>query len=694
MHQPNYREPRSGRLAMPWVRLHALKDYLDMPLIAAAADGVRVTFNLVPSLLDQLEFYLAGGTDRHLELSALSVESLTDEQKHEILRTFFAANPQRMIQPYRRYRELYQKYRSGTSDPRLVAGLFTSQEFRDLQVWSNLVWIDPLFRDEAPVRELFARGRHFTEEEKGALLTWERDLIGRIIPTYRRLQDEGRIEVSFTPYYHPILPLLCDTDAAREALPTVGLPRSRFAHPEDADRQIAMAVARYEEVFGRPMVGMWPSEGSVSEEALALAARHGIRWSASDEEVLEQSLEKSGLDKALYPIHQVYEFGPGLKLLFRDHALSDRVGFVYSTWDAERAVVDFIAQIKRLRQRYGDRLGNTVVPVILDGENAWEYFAADGTEFLKQLYAALAEDPEIETVTMSQAIETLPATRLPRIFAGSWINHNFRVWIGHREDNAAWDLLSRTRLDLVAFQAQNPGFDPQKLEAAWRQIYVAEGSDWCWWYGDDHRSSQNDQFDRIFRQHLIAVYEILGLDIPFDHLRVIHQSGEEVAASRPDGVVTPVVDGLLTHFYEWAGAGFYDCRRSGSSMHQVERQVAGIYFAFDRDRVYIRLDFRSREEIQLLEGLRAVVRIHVDDGPAQEFPIKPGISDTPGQSGYAFRDIAELWVQRSVLWPAGHGRLGLNVMVFEGDQLLETWPEHEPMEFEVPEDRLEMFWPL
>jgi len=286
MHQPNYREPHSNRLAMPWVRLHALKDYLDMPLTAAARDNIRVTFNLVPSLIDQLQLYLEGGVDRHLELSRLRAEDLSDELRHEILQNFFVANPSRMIAPYLRYQQLYDKYLSAAEEPETLVNLFSSEEMRDLQVWSNLVWIDPMFRDEEPVRLLFAKARHFSEDDKAALLDWQLDLIGRIIPTYQKLQDEGRLEISFTPYYHPILPLLCDTEIATEALPSIDLPGRRFVHPEDAEKQVSMAVEKYRSLFNGNLAGMWPSEGSVSEAALDIASQQGVQWMATDEEVL------------------------------------------------------------------------------------------------------------------------------------------------------------------------------------------------------------------------------------------------------------------------------------------------------------------------------------------------------------------------------------------------------------------------
>jgi len=694
MHQPNYREPHADRMAMPWVRLHATKDYLDMPLRAAAHEGIRVTFNLVPSLLDQLELYLNGGTDRHLELSRRSVDKLSDEDKQELLSTFFSCNPSQMITPYGRYRELYDKYQSGRDRRDILVRLFSSGELRDLQVWSNLAWVDPLFRDEQPIKSLLAQGRHFTSEHKHALLDWQIELIRRIVPTYRKLQEEGRIEVSFTPYYHPILPLLCNTDIATEALPSLALPRRRFAHPEDAEQQVLLSLQKYRELFGEARPGMWPSEGSVSEESMDLLRRLGVRWSASDDEVLQHSLTKAGMDPAGSLKHAVYDYGPGLKMFFRDHHLSDRIGFVYSTWNAERAADDFLQHLLKLREKYSDRLDEVVVPIILDGENAWEYFPDDGAAFLDLLYKGLAEDKRIETVTMSEACDRLPARNLPSIYAGSWINHDFRIWIGHQEDNAAWDLLSKTRDALVQFQGEHPHFDPERLTAAWNQIYIAEGSDWCWWYGDEHRGAHNLQFDTVYRQHLIAVYEHLGLDIPVEMARPIYRGEGRPRVAAPDELITVTVDGRITQFYEWSGAGRFECDQVGGASHRAACRITAIQFAFDCDCVYIRLDFRSMKDLELFSSPRVELTLLSPESLVLALDLRAdGVTEIADGIRYATEDILEVAVPRKRLWESKFGRLGLRISLFDGRQVMEAWPEEEPLEFDVPEKNQEIFWP-
>lgn len=694
MHQPNYQEPHSKRMVLPWVRFHATKDYLDMPLVAREYDNVKVTFNLVPSLIDQFQLYLDGGTDRHLELSRIRAEDLSDKQKREILDSFFSCHAAHMIDPYDRYRELYRKVKNNFGDPILPA-LFTSEEMRDLQVWSNLTWVDPVFRNEEPVRSLFGKEKHFTQEEKHALLDWQLTLIARIVPTYKELFEHGKIDISFTPYYHPILPLLCDSASALEAVPGIGLPSKRFCHPEDAERQILMSMAKYESLFGRKMIGMWPSEGAVSEEVAALLSRLGIKWMATDEEILYYSLKKSGLQPPGNPPHAVYEYEPGLKLFFRDHALSDRIGFVYSGWDTDKAVADFVSNLKNIRAQMIDQIDSAVVSIILDGENAWEYFPNDGHEFLTELYRRLNDDPELQMVTMTEAADSVRPRKLPSLFAGSWINHNFRIWIGHPEDNAAWDLLLQTRETLVQFEQNNPDYDHDKITGAWKQIYVAEGSDWCWWYGDEHRGSHNQEFDRIFRQHLVAIYEYLGLDIPFELLSPIYISEKVPKVHLPDTLLTPTIDGHLTHFYEWTGAGSFDCLAAGGAQHRVGRYLSKIHFAYDHEQLYICLDFVNRNDLDSIKRLSFLLTFFTPQPLSVPLPIEKNhaAGQEVGKYEYCLGDVLEVAVERTYLWPEGFGPLGFMVAVQEDGDSLESQPENEPIKLEVFEKNKELFWP-
>jgi|WetSurMetagenome_2_1015567.scaffolds.fasta_scaffold00012_49 alpha-amylase/alpha-mannosidase (GH57 family) len=596
MHQPSYKDPFSGIYTLPWVRLHGVKDYLDMVRIIEDFPAIRQTFNVVPSLIEQLNDYIENGArDKHMELTLKAPSELTHEERVFIVEYFFLANWDTMIKPYPRYYELLQK--RGLSYSRSDLGrtikYFSDQDLCDLQLLFNLIWIDPMFRDSDPfLKELVEKGRDYTENDKQQLIAKQLDILKRIIPEYRKLSASGQIEISVSPYYHPILPLLCDTDSARIAMPWIKLPKKRFAHPEDAIHQIRSGIGFCEKTFGFKPLGMWPSEGSVSEDVAVAISSEGIKWIATDEEVLARSLSRplrGSEGQTLDPqaLYRPYQYS-GLSLFFRDHKLSDEIGFVYSGWPPEKAVNDFIEKLSNIRESLPD--GQPfVVPVILDGENAWEYYINDGQDFLRALYRALSNDRRFRTVTMSEFINEFGSGEpLRKLHTGSWINADFHVWIGHDEDNLSWDYLSQTRDDLTAFIKTNPCFD---VSEAWKALYAAEGSDWNWWYGDEHSSDNAKQFDELFRNYLMKVYSVIGKDIPANLYEPILLEDRNIA---PDtaikGFIYPRIDGVVSNYYEWYNSGQIDVKRGGGSMHKAESVISDLYYGFDKDNLYIRLD--------------------------------------------------------------------------------------------------------
>ena len=596
-----------------------------------------------------------------------------------------------MILPYTRYFELYKKSQSVSYDD-ITPSLFSFQEIRDLQVWSNLVWIDPLFRSEKPVKSLFTKERNFTEEEKKSLLDWQIEHIKKIIPTYQNLYKDGKIDISFTPYYHPILPLLCDTDSAKEAMPNIPLPKQRFMHPEDADKQIKMSTEKFQKLFNTEMQGMWPSEGSVSENTLRLIADNKIKWVATDEEVLINSLKKSKMEIEKNHPYQIYSYN-GVKIFFRDHILSDRIGFVYSGLPASQAVDDFLTHIYKIRERFKNNLDEIVIPVILDGENAWEYFENDGKDFLELLYSRLAEDELIEAIGMTEATQHKHIVELNSLFAGSWINHNFKIWIGHEEDNKAWDLLANTRTFLVQFEQENHNFDKNILQSAWDKIYKAEGSDWCWWYGDEHQGEHNHIFDSIFRNHLASVYQLLGQKVP-PGLKVPIQVGRsKQEITLPEGLISPIIDGKQTHYYEWVEAGSYKVEDSGGAMHRISKSIKKLYFGFDHDNLYFRVSF-NMEQFASIETNKLLINFLNLNNFNIEIPF--GKCDTIDEKdfSYAFADELEIAIAREKVFPDGYGLVQFSVSLFEGENKIETIPEEKTIELDVPQKGQEMFWPM
>ncbi len=701
MHQPFYGDPSSGKMVMPWVRLHCLKDYYDLPARVGRLDNLKMTFNLVPSLVEQIELYSNGTTsDRHLDLTSKKTDDLTREEKAEIYKSFFSANIKTMIEPHSRYHRLYQKLADCGFDHEFAVRTGSNQDIRDLVVWSNLAWVDPFFFKQEPFKSLLAKGENFSEEDKGRLIEGQKKIIADVIPCYKNLQEQGKIEVSMTPYFHPILPLLCDTDSAREVLPSITLPRNRFVHPEDAERQIGLAVEKYRSVFGGDLNGMWPSEGSISEGMAPLVAKFGIKWMASDEQVLYGSLAKSGHAPGGSP-HAVYRYGTEhghLSLFFRDHALSDRIGFVYSGWDADKAVEDFMGHLRHLDDLLGDN-PNAVVPVILDGENCWEYYDRDGDDFLNLLFDRLERDESIETVTMSEAAEKLQPIDLPRIRAGSWINHNFRIWIGHAEDNTAWDLLYDARQALSRFKNDNPDFDADRLARAEKSLMIAEGSDWNWWYGDEHRGQHNEDFDRLYRAHLSAVYSELDLEIPRLLLTPISSNLPETFLTEPDGVVSPQLDGLLTHYYEWLGAGKFDCLKAGGAAHRVDQAVSAIYYASDVDRLYFRIDFLDNRF--LVDNPSKQVQLEIISPVSGVFHIsrerlekQPEWLDDIDSLKFGLDEIAEFGLDRKVIFPTGGGELYFKIGIVEDGKVVELWPPSDPIRFLLSDRGEEIVWDL
>jgi len=600
MHQPFYKDPVQGEYILPWTYLHAVKDYYDMPAIVDATPGAKVVFNLVPSLLEQIREYGAGtAVDPFLVRARMAPADMNEEERTFVLDNFFSANRQRMIDPHKRYLELFCLSGDGAGGgarDRLRA--MGDQEMLDLQVWFYLSWTGEAARRRFPeFKELIRKGKDFNAADKLLLFDTQRALIAEILPLYCRLHEEGKAELSVTPYFHPILPLLCDSRIAQVAMPKATLPTQSFRHPEDARSQVAQGIACFEEIFGFTPKGLWPSEGAVSDETLAILAEKGLAWTASDEWVLSKSLPGGlGRDReALYRPYSFHQEGRDIAIFFRDHGLSDLIGFTYSQWDAERAVGDFIARLKEVRKRSP---ANRVAPIILDGENAWEYYQENGLPFLSRLYGALAQTPGLIPATFSEVLDLVPERRaLSHIHPGSWINANYGVWIGHPEENLAWDCLSRARATAVQ---KNPEVarllagDKEASDATARLIckalYAAEGSDWFWWYGDDHFSPHSQSFDLVFRRHLMNVYRLLGIDVPRELYEPIKKQSPAGFVREPAALITPAITGSVTDYFEWLAAGLYDLTKQSSAMHAGESLLQSFFYGFDRDYFYFRID--------------------------------------------------------------------------------------------------------
>jgi alpha-amylase/alpha-mannosidase (GH57 family) len=652
-HQPYYPDDVAGENPMPWVRLHGVKDYYGMALHLLEFPEMRCTINLVPSLLTQLEAYTErGAADQFLLVSRRPADGLTEADCLFLLDHFFMANPEHMIRPYPRYADLHHRRAAGRNTAREALRRFGARDFRDLQVWFNLTWIHPLAVERDPeLRELHAKGRHFSEDDKNRLLDKHLEILRQILPLHRQLADRGQVELTTTPYYHPILPLLFDKKLAREALPEVKLPRYAGGYPEDAAVHVRRAVDQHAQVFGAPPRGLWPAEGSVCQAMLPLLAQHGIRWIATDEEILSASThgfisrDSRGHVRnpdGMYRPYKVAEAGHELAIVFRDHALSDMIGFHYQRSEAVAAADDFVRHLRAIGQAVGGTQP-ALVSVILDGENCWEHYPGGGVPFLRALYERCCRARDLHPVALGAFLQDHPPRdTLPHLFAGSWINHNFAIWIGHEEDNTAWDALHRAREHLRQREregAESGAPRPDAFRRAWEEIYIAEGSDWFWWYGDDHSSAQDALFDYLFRKHLQNVYLLLGDPPPPDLARPISRRGQRAIHTLPRAFLDVKVNGRKT-FFEWLAAGRYTCQNERGTMALVTRgPIKDVYFGFNPRTLLVRVDFDTPARVALADF--DALRLGFLDPPGYELRVHLD-KGTPGEGGGPLRYRVEL----------------------------------------------------
>lgn len=685
-HQPYYRiDDSNGKSVyqLPWVRLHAVKDYYDIPVILESFPSLRQNFNLVPSLLMQIEDYVErGATDTIIELTMKNPAELTDDEQNSILDLFFMANYERMIEPYGRYYQLLKKKLTDTP--------FSHQDFTDLQVWYNLCWVGESWKSKAPFDRLIRKGSGFSHEDKQAVIDGHYAVMAEVIPLYRRLIQSGQIECSVTPFYHPILPLLCDSTVAGISDPHALELDPPFRYPEDADFQIRQAIEFYRTRFQEMPAGMWPSEGSVSAEACALMRGAGIEWAATDQGVLAHSETRTPSTHFLP--HRLETPDGTLMLVFRDHGLSDAIGFQYSKMDPEKAAKDFIRRIEAIRDYLISRKEHPddyLVPVILDGENCWEFYEQNGLLFLSTLYRLLSESETIRTTTIGGFIKSKPNESFPeitRLHPGSWINHNFRIWIGgHPEENTAWTLLREARKWLCE-QIESGYHDEEKIHQAREEIYIAEGSDWFWWFGNDHWAHNKNQFDDLFRYHLRRVYEILNGTVPAALYRPIMDTGADTQAIRlPSGRITPKLDGRISHFYEWRMAGVYESKRDSDTMNISDAWIYKIYFGSDSENIYIRVDFFDDKIADIRDSSQVRLKIELTE-PVSRIWLLPCFQESPDDFAALFDEVFEMAVPVRQLELKAGDVVAFYVSVMEGDTEIIRRPSRQPIRFEIPDD--------
>jgi alpha-amylase/alpha-mannosidase (GH57 family) len=605
-HQPLYKSRGNGvsvsrtqQYRLPWVRLHGTKDYLDLVLMLERYPKLHQTVNLVPSLILQLEDYIAGTAfDPYLEASLTPCEQLTQQQREFIVQHFFDANHHTLIDPHPRYSQLYhQRQEKGQ------AWCLTNWElhdYSDLLAWHNLAWIDPLFWDDPEIATWLKQGQNFSLSDRQRIYSKQREILRRIIPQHRKMQEAGQLEVTTTPYTHPILPLLADTNSGKVAVSNMTLPRYRFQWAEDIPRHLQKAWGLYKDRFGCAPRGLWPSEQSVSPEILPYIIDQGFKWICSDEAVLGWTLKhffhRDGAGNVLEPelLYRPYRLetpAGELAIAFRDHRLSDLIGFTYGSMPPKHAAADLVGHLQAIAKMQKDHPSDQpwLVTIALDGENCWEFYPQDGKPFLEALYQTLELEPHLKLVTVSEFLEQFPATATikgEQLHSGSWVDGSFTTWIGDPAKNRAWDYLTKARQML----ANHPEATEENNPEAWEALYAAEGSDWFWWFGEGHSSNQDAIFDQLFREHLCGIYRALNEPIP-SYLRQEVEVHEVKADHRPTSFIHPTIDGMGDE-QDWDKAGRIEIGGARGTMHNSSL-IQRLWYGVDHLNFYLRVDFKT-----------------------------------------------------------------------------------------------------
>jgi alpha-amylase/alpha-mannosidase (GH57 family) len=527
MHQPQYRDALTGEYVLPWTYLHAIKDYIDMAAHLESQPNARAVVNFTPVLIEQLQ-ELAHKIQGHLESGSSLPDAVlrllgpdpvptTPAERLDLLKACLRAQRKHLIERYGPFLELATIAETLATVERIPYA--SDQLIYDLAVWYHLAWIgETVRRSDARVAALTAQGRGFTAQQRRDLLTLIGDLVADVVPRFRRLGESGRVELSVTPYGHPIIPLLLDFQSAREAVPGMELPR-HAGYPGGAERaawHIAEGLRVFTAAFGSKPVGCWPSEGAISVGTLEMLDKAGFKWIATSANVLGTSLRVAGAanhdDTRAY--NRAYSLpGSKLRCFFRDDTLSDRIGFNYSTWHGDDAAQNFAQELSQLARNYSGESGHAVL-IALDGENAWEYYPFNGYYFLRALYSVLADHPMLELVTLSDCVQRgLETVPLQKVVTGSWVHGTLATWMGDPAKNAAWDLLCEAKLVFDRVMRENT-FDRAQKAAIEHQLALCESSDWFWWFGDYNPAEAVSQFDRLYRRQLVNLYRLLGVAVP------------------------------------------------------------------------------------------------------------------------------------------------------------------------------------
>lgn len=548
MHQPYYREGYEGSFHLPWVYLHGIKDYTDMAEHLEKHPEMSAVINFSPVLLEQLDDYVKE-LKNYFEKSKDDQNPLSDpllsllagtlalpkkfEDRLQLLEECKRCYAPRMIDPYPAFKSLITKLEkafNATSDDLARTEIIQDDQlFYDLLTWYNLVWLGYSLRSAKGVQALFKKQQDFTSKDRKQLVSIIYDALSGIIPRYHALAEKGQIELSLTPYAHPIVPLLNTFDNMQCSSPESPRPECDD-YPNGVSRSewhLQKGIQAFEHYFGKKPDGVWLSEGGISADSIELLDKFDISWTASGEQVWRNTCQLNQLDneevhnkKALFRPYQYKDHKT--QMYFRDDGLSDFIGFEYSHWNADDAADNFVENLHNIANFLGNDVDQHVVSIILDGENAWEYYHDNGYYFLDALYTKMCQSEQLEVTTFSKTSTSVAPAAVDQICAGSWVYGSYTTWIGQEDKNRAWEYLVAAKNDCDEAEKQTKFSSELKSELE-EQLAICEGSDWFWWFGDYNPSGSVHDFDELFRIQLKKLYHLIDkqppeyLDLPISH---------------------------------------------------------------------------------------------------------------------------------------------------------------------------------
>jgi alpha-amylase/alpha-mannosidase (GH57 family) len=659
-HQPQYQDLATTEAVLPWSRLHCARNYTMMLHMLEEQPAAHVTINLTPVLAAQLVAYAQDMcTDEWLALAQKPAEELDPAQRTRLLELFFDANQQRIIDQSPRYHQLSLR----RSDP---PAAWSEAEFRDLQCLFTRAWICPSdLLAQSGGAALLEKTRDFTEEEHQRLVRIQQELVRGFLPRLTRLCQSGQVELATSPYAHPILPLLIDTDTAAIVQDTP-LPHPPFRHIEDAQQQLVQGKQYVEKLLQATISGCWPSEGSVSLQAVAEIARAGFLWTATDEDILLRQLPTKDRT-ALYHPYEARTTAGNIAMIFRDRGLSDAIGFQYASMTTENAIGELMSHIRAVR----DGLNQTgMIAIIMDGENAWEFYPEGGVPFLRSLYKTLAQEDDVKLSTVSEALHDVPASEMPAFRPGSWIDGNFRVWIGGDEDNKSWQYLRTMREDWAQFSLE-------ERDRSLLSMFAAEGSDWNWWYGRDRTADTAVQFDDLYRRHLMNVYTLAGHSVPDLLLQPILDGNVPVIVVEPTGLMNPHIDGESVSYLDWASGRTLQGESGGGAMNVGARAIKSLRIGYSLSTLYLLLELA--QDTLVMKDLKVEVRLSSKVGPAHVVIQREGDKvtaqiDPDGEFAWAFDKTLQIGLPFSTIRAQLGERITFTVLVSGGGRLIATMP--------------------